>query len=479
MAHVMTAKAVRAGRGGGEVVTTASLMTDRFISYHHLRLDFQGGLSSTLICCKLVSAMTTMAELSRVILVLTTLTCVLLIDATAAQEYAGELTCPSDHQNWYSSCFGETPCKTYVTLRRVCEPNYAPYNLSAHTSSDQCAIGSTECCCNQDAFQLSMLCLNCLHNATSGPDDLSHIDGTSSMYEKYFDKCPRTNVTDPMNGNELVKPTNKTAYAAVESKDFFFVPLTPAANWIYSDIRNRFLQDTAQNKTLCTSDSSLPASPTATNQPSTIASLVSTPGSTTSPGADTAQGDPENNPSPVKRGRSVSAGTIVGIVVAGVLLLGILLGALWYARTQTRKAMSSTSRRDEIQGASGDDKERPRSAGARKAGAYLSGMSITPLLSRRAGSPATNSSIPPSINFYPDAMVRQGNGGRASPRPFSAAYSETLPGYTGWDRKSIGEKSIGEKSAVSERTDSRVQLSTEDSPDPYMPLQPLRLDSKE
>lgn len=106
-------------------------------------------------------------------------------------------------------------------------------------------------------------------------------------------------------------------------------------------------------------------------------------------------------------------------------------------------------------------------------------MSITPLLSRRAGSPATNSSIPPSINFYPDAMVRQGNGGRASPRPFSAAYSETLPGYTGWDRKSIGEKSIGEKSVVSERTDSRVQLSTEDSPDPYMPLQPLRLDSKE
>ncbi|OJT02086.1 hypothetical protein TRAPUB_7502 [Trametes pubescens] len=99
-------------------------------------------------------------------------------------------------------------------------------------------------------------------------------------------------------------------------------------------------------------------------------------------------------------------------------------------------------------------------------------MSFTPLLNRRAGSPATGSSTPPPITFYPDAMVR--NGGRASPRPYSTAYSETLPGYTGWDRKSIGEKSV-----ASERTDSRVQLSTEDSPDPYMPLQPLRLDSKE
>ncbi|EIW59534.1 uncharacterized protein TRAVEDRAFT_46841 [Trametes versicolor FP-101664 SS1] len=302
---------------------------------------------------------------------------------------------------------------------------------------------------------------------------------STAMYNDYLQQCQSTFTQLPRNTTPFF-PAFEQANATIPANaDFLFVPLyLNNATWSYSETKDKFINESQHNSSLCSLASTTTASSTAVSLPVTAAATAIT--SVALNGSEPYQTAPgANASSSVEKSRSVSAGTIAGIVVAGVLLLGILLGALWYARRQRRKAEPYVSRRDEIQGASGDDKERPKSAGARKAGAYLSGMSITPLLSRRAGSPATNSSIPPSINFYPDAMVRQGNGGRASPRPFSAAYSETLPGYTGWDRKSIGEKSIGEKSVVSERTDSRVQLSTEDSPDPYMPLQPLRLDSKE
>ncbi|KAI0351444.1 hypothetical protein OH77DRAFT_939246 [Trametes cingulata] len=179
------------------------------------------------------------------------------------------------------------------------------------------------------------------------------------------------------------------------------------------------------------------------------------------------------------RGHAIPLGTIIGIVVGILSLLSILSAAWWYVRRRKRSRATLDS-----QTASGG---LPASLPGRAERTYRS-MSFTPLLSRRAGSPAGDVTPAPVI-FFPEAMVRQGaNGGRAPLRPHSSMTTETLPGYhsslpgyLSWDAKSMNtsEDVWDRKSAESERTDSRVQEPIHHSPDPTMLLHPLRYDTKE
>ncbi len=112
-------RAVRAGSGGGEGVTTVPLMTGRLTSYHHFRRYPRGNLFGTLFGCAFESATTTMAGLSRVSLVSTALYIVLFLASGVigkSDNGSRNHTCPSGHVQWYSQCFQENPCECFYAF---------------------------------------------------------------------------------------------------------------------------------------------------------------------------------------------------------------------------------------------------------------------------------------------------------------------------------------------------------------------------
>ncbi|KAI0671077.1 hypothetical protein C8Q78DRAFT_836106 [Trametes maxima] len=168
------------------------------------------------------------------------------------------------------------------------------------------------------------------------------------------------------------------------------------------------------------------------------------------------------------RNRGLPPGAIAGIVVAVVSALGAIALFVWYVRRRRRSLHPSASFslcHDPSQMVNGEAHP-PVPFPIRKRNAYFS-MTSTPLLSRHATSPAPGDMIPPQTSFFPEAMVRHGNRGSGSLRPYSST-SEAPPQYGAWDQKSV----------TSSRSDSRVLEPTDESPDPHMPLKPLRLEPK-
>ncbi|KAI0655614.1 hypothetical protein C8Q70DRAFT_1018996 [Cubamyces menziesii] len=138
---------------------------------------------------------------------------------------------------------------------------------------------------------------------------------------------------------------------------------------------------------------------------------------------------------------AIPAGTIVGIVVAIMTVLGISLLALFLVRQRTRKCGPASTQVDED--GSGD----PRRRNARSTDKFpflpapqTSELSFTSLL-RRFRAPKTSEALQnrSSATFDPNAMVRQDNRGVSSLR--TSSYTEPLPEYGAWDRKSFTTRS--------------------------------------
>ncbi|KAI0330791.1 hypothetical protein GY45DRAFT_687389 [Cubamyces sp. BRFM 1775] len=98
--------------------------------------------------------------------------------------------CIGSQMSWYIDAVGETPCETYRNLRTSCDPNYQfpPYN-STPPPWDFCTPDSktntSPCCCNSIAFQLDMLCLNCIAN----PAGETGIDAAGNIFADYVHNC--------------------------------------------------------------------------------------------------------------------------------------------------------------------------------------------------------------------------------------------------------------------------------------------------
>ncbi|KAF8839990.1 hypothetical protein BDN67DRAFT_931143 [Paxillus ammoniavirescens] len=107
---------------------------------------------------------------------------------------ANSTTCVSSQLDWYTNIAGETPCMSYQRLRQLCDNYYTVGTLATTTPGDHCDSVLPDCCCNSISFALSMLCMNCQQDFTTG--DIPGIDAPPGTYSAYLSSCsPVTNQT--------------------------------------------------------------------------------------------------------------------------------------------------------------------------------------------------------------------------------------------------------------------------------------------
>ncbi|KAK0457441.1 uncharacterized protein EV420DRAFT_1271502 [Desarmillaria tabescens] len=90
--------------------------------------------------------------------------------------------CVDNGSDWYTSVTGETPCRTYERLRKICNSNYAVGALNPKTPPDTCDDQVADCCCNSIAFGLSMLCLTCQQGIGSSGNGIDAGVGAYQLY---------------------------------------------------------------------------------------------------------------------------------------------------------------------------------------------------------------------------------------------------------------------------------------------------------
>ncbi|KAF9254458.1 hypothetical protein L218DRAFT_493490 [Marasmius fiardii PR-910] len=91
--------------------------------------------------------------------------------------------CSDAGLDWYNNAVGETPCQTYERLRRICNPSYTvPESLKDAEPQDRCTDPNAECCCNNIAFSLRMLCFTCQMGLGEYGFGVDAQKGTYQMY---------------------------------------------------------------------------------------------------------------------------------------------------------------------------------------------------------------------------------------------------------------------------------------------------------
>ncbi|KAL1950244.1 hypothetical protein VTO73DRAFT_5368 [Trametes versicolor] len=99
----------------------------------------------------------------------------------------GATQCASGQLDWYTSVVGETPCKTYERLRQICNSDYQVPKFKSKPPGDACDDQVSACCCNDVAFGLSMLCMNCQLDPKAGNE--IGIDAPPGTYATYRGAC--------------------------------------------------------------------------------------------------------------------------------------------------------------------------------------------------------------------------------------------------------------------------------------------------
>ncbi|KAK0196746.1 hypothetical protein F5146DRAFT_15479 [Armillaria mellea] len=93
--------------------------------------------------------------------------------------------CVDSGSDWYTSVVGETPCRTYERLRKICNSQYVLGALSTKTPPDTCDDQVADCCCNSIAFGLSMMCLTCQRGIGSSGIGTDAGKGAYQLYLKH------------------------------------------------------------------------------------------------------------------------------------------------------------------------------------------------------------------------------------------------------------------------------------------------------
>ncbi|CAE6446594.1 unnamed protein product [Rhizoctonia solani] len=102
---------------------------------------------------------------------------------------AGNTTCLNNSMDWFTQSVGETPCRVYEQLRRLCVPSFNIKNMSYVAPGDKCIDQLGDCCCNSVAFSLSMLCMSCQYGIGSGENGDFDFDAPVGTYAQYLNNC--------------------------------------------------------------------------------------------------------------------------------------------------------------------------------------------------------------------------------------------------------------------------------------------------
>ncbi|KAK0457440.1 uncharacterized protein EV420DRAFT_1643782 [Desarmillaria tabescens] len=236
--------------------------------------------------------------------------------------------CVDSGSDWYTSVTGETPCRTYERLRKICNSNYVLGALGPKTPPDTCDDQVADCCCNSIAFGLSMLCLTCQRGIGSSGNG---IDAGAFTNDIQTAVC----------NNELKIHDNFYDRVFWSDGSWFytwsreFMEKTNAA-----DANNSFTHcaSTTLNGTSSSQSQSTSISKTTTLSLSTLLSQSSTDSAAASatPASTSIQKE--------RSSKSLSAGAIAGIVVGSIAGAGaITLSLLWLCWYRRRYAVIEDS----------------------------------------------------------------------------------------------------------------------------------------
>ncbi|KAK0487884.1 hypothetical protein IW261DRAFT_652676 [Armillaria novae-zelandiae] len=257
-----------------------------------------------------------------------------LVPYIFAQDYT---QCADNGSDWYTSVVGETPCRTYERLRKICNSQYVLGALSTKTPPDTCDDQLASCCCNSIAFGLSMLCLTCQHGRGNG----NGIDAGAGSYQQYLMHGSNSFCTP--NTNTSFTNDIQTAVCNNELKihnNFYDRVFWSDGSWFYTWSREYMERTNAVNgNNSFTHCSSTTMNVTSSSFQSTSHSTFS---ATTSDSLGSTASAGTESPS-----KSLSAGAVAGIVVGISVFVGAIILFfiwLWHHRRPAAVEYSETSR---------------------------------------------------------------------------------------------------------------------------------------
>ncbi|KAK0504446.1 hypothetical protein EDD18DRAFT_1133803 [Armillaria luteobubalina] len=235
--------------------------------------------------------------------------------------------CADNGSDWYTNVVGETPCRTYERLRKICNSQYVLGTLSTKAPPDTCDDQVASCCCNSIAFGLSMLCVTCQHGRGNG----SGIDADRGSYQSYLMHGSNSFCTPNTNRSFTNDIQTSVCNNELKIHDSFYDRVFWAdGSWFYTWSREYMEMINAVDG----NNSFTHCSSTTMNVTSTSSQFQSTPYLTLSATSSASLGPTSTgigSPSKFLSGGAV-AGIVVGsIAFAGVIIL-FLIWLLWYHR---------------------------------------------------------------------------------------------------------------------------------------------------
>ncbi|KAF9260517.1 hypothetical protein L218DRAFT_1079308 [Marasmius fiardii PR-910] len=261
------------------------------------------------------------------------------LSSLVAAQGLGTASCKDTGLDWYIRKIGETPCRTYERLRQICNSNFRVGTLNTNTPPDFCDEQVANCCCNNIAFSLSMLCLTCQQGlGTAG----NGIDAGQGAYQDYLTATrksgfcsPQTNKTLPSDVQSAVCNQNISIY-----DDLYTFSFWSDGSWC-----SKVTEETINKNQLANPDKVItkcPKTGAVTNSSSSTNSLSSTSSSSISPGHPTAGSGNLNSDEGSSGSSGLSTGATAGIAVAVAIVAIAVIGGLffWFRR---RRRMSGRS----------------------------------------------------------------------------------------------------------------------------------------
>ncbi|TFL04022.1 hypothetical protein BDV98DRAFT_563429 [Pterulicium gracile] len=262
------------------------------------------------------------------------------------QTGVGVEQCVSSQLDWYVRAMGETPCKTYATLRQIANDRYVVPKFPLITGpGDVCDGRDTRSCVNSVAFTLSMLCKSC-QQCTDDDADCANADPSS--LEAYINNVvPMTQVD---NGGISAQLTTHVCNRRMTLPNFLWSPISPNVEWRYQDVKA--LASTTNSRSILADQcgayfASVRAAASATSTPSTSVQMPSVTVINGPAPTVTADNSPTSGispaPTPAAAAQASNASNInavavaIGSSVAAIVVLALVIGLLWVLIRRKRR----------------------------------------------------------------------------------------------------------------------------------------------
>ncbi|KAK0221401.1 hypothetical protein IW262DRAFT_895965 [Armillaria fumosa] len=252
--------------------------------------------------------------------------------------------CVDNGSDWYTSVVGETPCRTYERLRKMCNSDYALGSLNPNTPPDTCDEQVADCCCNSIAFGLSMMCLTCQQGIGSSGNG---IDAGIGAYQLYLKRG--TNTFCAPNTNKSFTTTIQTAVCNNNLKihNDFYQLFWDDGSWYYTYSREQMeTTNAADGNNSFTHCASTIMNVNSSSDSESISLTKSTPSSLSSliSPTESAAPNPTSTSTLTRSSKSLTAGATAGIVVGSIAFIGaIAFFLIWLFSYRRRRADTEDS----------------------------------------------------------------------------------------------------------------------------------------